>query len=144
MKKHVMVTTLFKGDGLTGRTYYYFNDKHGRIFYCDALIPVEAACKFMLFRYQLDEIVVNVPDASETEAVSIREGQSLFASAPDHLSDYDFLRCRLAAFAEDIHSEDQDLELSISEDAQKKITEFIHDFFLNRLPEDSDKKGGGE
>lgn len=48
MKHQVMLTTLFSGDNISNKSFYYAQVDNGKVLYCDALMPAEATCKYML------------------------------------------------------------------------------------------------
>lgn len=138
MKQRLMVTTLFSGDNVSDKTYYFCKNKDGKALYCDALMPAEAACKYMLSSYQIDEIIVigaeslNISEP-ETKPVVLREGQSFYASDLKQLSRYDLLRYRLAEFVDELQVEAQDKSILLSDDEQERTVAFLRTFFSSHL-----------
>ena len=145
MRRQIMVTTLFSGDNASDRTYYYSKGDDGKTLYCEALMPAEAACKYILATQRLDEIVIicseeaNAP-GDEPGPTALREGSSFFASDLKDLSRFDLLRYRLAEYAEELHAEYQDNNELISGEEQKKAIAFLRSFFGRQIRNDINNK----
>ena len=144
MRHSVMVTTLFSGDNISNKSYYYSLLESGKTVYCDALLPSEATCKLMLSTVPIDDIIIIGSEAmgpSEDDAAPTALRDSLPASTAslDSLSRYDLLRYRLTEYMDEIHAESQDLGALISKDEEAGIRAFIHAFFEKRLPDMKDK-----
>jgi len=139
-----MVTTLFSGDNVSSKTYYYFKDARGRTLYCDALMPAEAGCKYMLANQPIDEIDIigneflNISE-DESRLMVLREGQSFYASDLKDLSRYDLLRYRLAEYMDGLRAEAQDTIDMLSDDEQARAVSFIHQFFTGHLDANDNK-----
>lgn len=133
-----MITTLFSGDNVSSIAYYYSHTDNGRTLYCDALMPVEAACKYLLSHERVDQIIVlgsEAPggQAMSSDPVTLREGASLCAADPKTLSRYDLLRCRLAEFVAELHPEDVADANPIPEALRQKIDACVRSFFENHF-----------
>ena len=144
MKKKVMVTTLFDRDNIPELKYYYMRGDHGRVLYCDAYLPAEAACKYMLVAGEIDRIVImgtekEISSEDETGSAGIRDGRSLYGSDPNELTAYDLLRSRLAEFAGEPDASRSEAGSEVSEEEQNNIKAFILSFFENYIQEDADK-----
>ena len=145
MRKRIMVTTLFNGENVSDNTYYYSKGDNGKVQYCDAMLPAEAACKYMLSTYRIDEVVILGTDPADIppegiEAVALREGRSFFASDLKKLSRYDLLRYRLAEYAEELRAEYQDNHAQLTAEEQKKTVTFVRRFFSGRIRKESENR----
>lgn len=145
MRKQIVVTTLFSGDNVSDRTYYYSRTGSGRTLYCDALMSAEAACRFMLATRRIHEIIVLASEAVVTpeddpEPMALREGESFFASDLGSLSRYNLLRYRLAEYIEELRAEGLDNDLLLSAQEQKETAVFLRRFFDEHIRREPDKR----
>ena len=143
MKHRVMLTTLFSGDNISNKSFYYALVDNGKALYCDALMPAEATCKFMLATTPIDEIIIigsNMMGPSK-EAGSIHLRDSIPPSTVnlDKLSRYELLCYRLSEYMDDVHAETQDIDALLSKEEEAKIRTFLRDFFDKQLPDEKDK-----
>jgi hypothetical protein len=116
-----MVTTLFSGDNISDKSYYFSLLDSPKALYCDALMPAEATCKYMLATTRIDEIVVIGSDQmgpSEDSAapMRLRDHVPFSTVSLDSLSRYDLLRYRLSEFMDDIYAEAQDIIALVSDE----------------------------
>ena len=145
MKKRVMVTTLFDCERAINKAYFFSKGDNGKTLYCDAMMPVEAACKFVLATYPIDEIIVidyenEDKPSRDSGAMVLREGKTFFSSDLKTLSDFDLLRYRLAEYVEEVYAEDQDDNALITGEEQKKAIAFLRRFFSGRIREQPDNR----
>ena len=144
MSRNIMVTTLFSGDNVASKSYFYSLADNGKALYCDALMPAEATCKYMLATTQIDEIVVvgsEMMSTSEedTKPICLRDGMPSSAVSLDNLSRYDLLLYRLIEYMDDIRAESQDIDALISREEGEMILACVRGFFDDRLPDVKDK-----
>ncbi len=144
MRHRVMVTTLFSGDNTSNKSYYHSLLDSGKAVYCDALMPAEATCKFMLSTVPIDEIIVigsATTDTAEDDSrlVALKDSAPASTVNLDGLSRYDLLRYRLCEYMDDIRAESQDIDALVSREEAEKVLAFIRDFFDERLPDMKDK-----
>ena len=136
MRQHILVTTLFRGDNISAKNYYYFRAANGKTVYCDALMPAEATCKYLLSQERIDDIIILGSDAlEETAPATLRDGVSLSTSNLSELTRFDLLRYRLAEFAEELRAEDLDRTALIPDETQDQIIASIRRFFDERFPD---------
>ena len=144
MRRRVMVTTLFTGDNTSSKSYYYAWTDIGKPLYCDALMPAEATCKFMLATTHIDEIIVIGsqmlgPSEDDPRPTDLQDNMPFSTASLENLSRYDLLRYRLAEYLDDVRAESQDIDALISEEESAKILAFMRGFFDEQLPEEKDK-----
>lgn len=144
MRHRVMVTTLFTGDNTSSKSYYFGWTDIGKPLYCDALMPAEATCKFMLATTHIDEIIVIGsqmlgPSEDDPKPMDLRDDMPFSTASLENLSRYDLLRYRLAEYLDDVRAESQDIDALISEEESAKILAFMRGFFDEQLPEEKDK-----
>ena len=80
MAYKILLTSLYEKDKGSPVNYYFVREG-SRLFFCDALTTVEASAKFVLARYEVDEIltITNLHLMKEmTEDRSNSEKASLF------------------------------------------------------------------
>ena len=139
-----MVTTLFSGDNISNKSFYYGTTADGRTVYCEALMPAEAACKYMLATVPFDEIIVIGSDhLGPAEGIpgpiSLRDSLPASTVSLNALTRYDLLRYRLTEYMDEVRAEAQDIDALISEEEEKEILAFIRGFFDEKLPDVQDK-----
>ena len=140
MQHKVMVTTLFSGDNISNKSYYQSLLDNNKAMYCDALMPAEATCKFMLSTVQIDEIIIVGSEAmgpaeDVSKPVALQDSLPAFTASLDGLSRYDLLRYRLTEYMDDIRAESQDIDALISGEEESDILAFIRAFFDKHLPD---------
>lgn len=144
MNHQVMLTTLFSGDNISNKSFYYAMVESGRTLYCDALMPAEASCKFMLSTTPIDEIIIigserMGPSDKAAKPMHLRDSVPASTVSLDKLSRYELLCYRLSEFVDDVHAETQDIDALLSEEEEARITAFIRSFFDKQLPDEKDK-----
>lgn len=144
MKHQVMLTTLFSGDNISNKSFYYAQVDNGKVLYCDALMPAEATCKYMLATIPIDEIIIigsemMGPSEKACQVISLRESIPASTVNLDKLSRYELLCYRLSEFMDDVHAETQDIGALLSEEEEAKITAFLRSFFDKQVPDEKDK-----
>lgn len=144
MRHRIMVTTLFSGDNISDKSYYFSLSDCPKALYCDALMPAEATCKYMLATTRIDEIIVIGSDQMGPSEVSaapmrLRDHVPFSTVSLDSLSRYDLLRYRLSEFMDDVHAEAQDIDALVSDEEQEKIISLISNFFDEQHAEEKEK-----
>ena len=144
MRHNVMVTTLFSGDNISSRSYYFSMIDDKKAVYCDALMPAEATCKYMLASTRIDEIIVigsetMGPSEEESRPMLLRDSMPDSAVSLDGLSRYELLCYRLTEYMDDVRAESQDIDALVSDAEREEISDFVRDFFDERLPAMKDK-----
>lgn len=144
MKHQVMVTTLFRGDKISDKSFYYARMDNGKTLYCDALMPAEASCKFMLATTRIDEIIIvgsetMGPSEEEPRSIYLRDSIPASTVSLDRLSQYELLCYRLSEFIEDVQAETQDIDALLSKEEEAKLVAFVHSFFDVQVPDEKDK-----
>lgn len=138
MRHKVIVTTLFSGDNISNKSYYYTLLENGKAVYCDSLMPTEATYKFMLATVPIDEIIIigseaMGPGEDVTKPMALQDSLPALTANLNGLSRYDLLRYRLTKYMDDIRAESQDIDALISGEEENRIRAFIHSFFGERL-----------
>ena len=113
--------------------YYYGKDGFKNM-YCDAMLTVEASCKYVLSKYQVDEIItlgrkLTFDEGDDGKQIQLREGKNFYAADINELSAYSLFRYRIAQYIDELHIEQQDLGLLLDEEAQKQVTGFVRRFY---------------
>ena len=143
MTHRILITALYGDASNAGISYYGTKDSGERTLYCDAAIPSEAGCKYILSSYPIDEIIVFGTEESrcgdETPAPLLKKEQALPADL-EKLSEYCILQYRLTQFFEDISLEDADRHSLLTEEEQKQTVAFLRRFFRERADTEKDKK----
>lgn len=145
MRKRRLITTLFAKEEVSDRRYYSFRSENGKVFYCSVMMPAEAACKYILSNYQIDDIFVIGPENpgiqdSDFQPIVLREGESFYSSELKDLSSYDLLRYRLAQYVDELHADSQDKAALLSEEEQKEAISFLRIFFGKHVKTFPDNK----
>ena len=143
MKHRVMLTTLFSGDNISNKSFYYALVDNGKALYCDALMPAEATCKFMLATTPIDEIIIigsnMMGPSKEARSLQLRDSIPSSTVNLDKLSRYELLCYRLSEYMDDVHAETQDIDALLSEEEEAEMRTFIRNFFDKQLPDEKDK-----
>ena len=129
MKKNILLTSL---DALTDdRTLrYYSARKEFGSDYCEALQSMEAAAKYILAHFPIDEILVIGEDASagDGKPIRLREAAPSTSNEPGALSPFDLYRSRLSQYINELSQEQQVYEALLPEAERIKLTDFIRGF----------------
>ncbi len=133
MKYSIILTSLFKGNGNEGMTYFV-NDDSGRRMYCDALFSAEAFSKYFLANHHIDEILVlgesrTYDERDDQVPMALKGGREFYDCNIEQLSTYGLLRYRLAQFLDELHSDDQSVDDLLDEDERLATTALLEDFF---------------
>lgn len=133
MIHRILVTAIYKWEHASQtRGYYFGSEDSGRVFYCDALSPTEACCKYMLRSHEIDTIaVLNSGGSTADEAmkpVPLRDGKSFYTSDISRLSVFDLLRYRLAEYLDDLNAEHLDDSSLLSEAESAEAAAFLRAF----------------
>ena len=144
MKYQVMVTTLFSGDNISNKSFYYARMNNGKTLYCDAMMPAEASCKFVLATTSIDEIIIvgsetMGPSGEEPQSIYLRDSVPASTASLDKLTRYELLCYRLSEFMDDVHAETQDIDALLSDEEEAKIVAFVRGFFDVQVPDEKDK-----
>ena len=125
--------------------YYYGRDGYKNR-YCDAMLTVEASCKFVLAKYPVDEIItlgrkLTFDEGDDGRLIELREGKNFYTADIKDLSTYSLLRYRIAQYIDELRIEQQDLGLLLDEETQKKVIQFIRGYYKKTgIQEDTEMK----
>ena len=126
--KRILLTTLgHTGDAL-GVAFYHSQDENGQRQYCTGISVAEAGTKYILSRYNIDEIVVvaSTTDAESSDIideVSLKDGVFKSHARYKDYSEYEFYLYRLQQFMENIDIEAKGLMESISSERLSELRE---------------------
>ena len=123
-----------------------------RNYFCDAFLTVEASTKFVLSRFDIDEIItigrkLTFDEGDDGRLIELREGKSFYTSDIRDLSTYSLFRYRIAQYIDELRIEQQDMMEVLSNEDQIKARNYIDDFYksgeysgrFNRMFEDLSK-----
>ena len=125
--------------------YYYGRDGYKNR-YCDAMLTVEASCKFVLAKYPVDEIItlgrkLTFDEGDDGRLIELREGKNFYTADIKDLSTYSLFRYRIAQYIDELRIEQQDLGLLLDEETQKKVIQFIRGYYKKTgIQEDTEMK----
>lgn len=112
MTHRILLTALYGSVSHAGLSYYRAKDVNGKTSYCEAGLPAEAACKYILSAYPIDEIIVFGTDMSfsseEEKPALLRESGDALSSESGDVSGFRRLQNRLLQFLEDVNAEAAD------------------------------------
>ena len=151
MSYKILLTSLYEADKDSPVRYYYFREG-SRNYFCDAFLTVEASAKFVLSRFDIDEIVtigrkLTFDEGDDRRQIELREGKSFYTSDIRDLSTYSLFRYRIAQYIDELRIEQQDMMESLSHEDQLKAKNYIDSFYksgeysgrFNRMFEDLSK-----
>ena len=151
MSYKILLTSLYEADKDSPVRYYYVREG-SRNYFCDAFLTVEASTKFVLSRYDIDEIVtigrkLTFDEGDDGRQIELREGKSFYTSDIRDLSTYSLFRYRIAQYIDELRIEQQDMMESLSHEDQLKAKNYIDSFYksgeysgrFNRMFEDLSK-----
>lgn len=131
MAYKVLLTSLYEVERKSPIVYFYAKENK-RNYFCDAMISAEAITKYVLARYDVDEIIAlgNWPafDENDSSEIMIRDGMDYFTSDLGGLSAFSLFNYRLAQYLDDLRIDEQDLADLIEPDKQAKIVGFVNGF----------------
>ncbi len=144
MKHRILVTSLY-GDALNaGISYYCTEDMNGKTLYCDAAIPAEAGCKYILSLYPIDEIIVFGTDQSyrpgEEGPAPLRDTMVGVPLEIGASTEFSVLKYRLLQFFDDLSLEDADRNSLLSKEEQEHMIAFLRRFFHEHVDTEREKK----
>lgn len=118
---------------------YFYVKENNRNYFCDAILSNEAITKYVLSRYEVDEIIAfgNWPafDKNDSNEIELRSGLNYFTSDLDGLSAYSLFKYRIAQFIDDLKIEQQDLADLIGEDHRAEVIRYVNRFCRNSQDE---------
>ncbi len=127
MVHRVLLTALYEDDYEGALTYFGTKNDDGKILYCDAMMSVEAGCKYALASGPVDEIIVfgqeNLcsPDDYGKD-ITLLEEKDYYRSDIEELPAYERLKYQLAEFLYDINLERQDSRNELDESDRSTMT----------------------
>lgn len=144
MAHNILLTSLCTPGEDEQIRYFYGRDGYKNR-YCDAMLTVEASCKFVLAKYPVDEILtlgrkLTFDEGDDGRLIELREGKNFYTADIRDLSTYSLFRYRIAQYIDELKIEQQDLGLLLDEEAQKKTIAFIRDFYRSHGIQETDKK----
>ena len=151
MSYKILLTSLYESDKNSPVRYYYVREG-SRNFFRDAFLTVEASTKFVLSRYDIDEIVtigrkLTFDEGDDGRLIELREGKSFYTSNIRDLSTYSLYRYRIAQYIDELRIEQQDMMEALSHEDQIRARNYIDEFYrsgeysgkFNRMFEDLSK-----
>ena len=126
--KRILLTTLgHTGDAL-GVAFYHSQDENGQRQYCTGISVAEAGTKYILSKYNIDEIVVvasttGAGSSDIIDEVSLKDGVFKPHARYKDYSEYEFYLYRLQQFMENIDIEAKGLMESISPERLSELKE---------------------
>ena len=151
MSYRILLTSLYEADKDSPVRYYYVREG-SRNYFCDAFLTVEASTKFVLSRFDIDEIItigrkLTFDEGDDGRLIELREGKSFYTSDIRDLSTYSLFRYRIAQYIDELRIEQQDMMEVLSNEDQIKARNYIDDFYksgeysgrFNRMFEDLSK-----
>lgn len=143
MTHRILLTALYGNVSHAGLSYYRAKDVNGKTCYCEAGLPAEAACKYILSAYPIDEIIVFGTDMSfsseEKKPALLRESGDALSSESGDVSGFRRLQNRLLQFLEDVNAEAADQDLQLSKEEQEQTILFLRRFFRERIDPEAEK-----
>lgn len=143
MTHRILLTALYGNVSHAGLSYYRAKDVNGKTCYCEAGLPAEAACKYILSAYPIDEIIVFGTDmsfsAEEKKPALLRESGDALSSESGDVSGFRRLQNRLLQFLEDVNAEAADQDLQLSKEEQEQTILFLRRFFRERIDPEAEK-----
>ncbi len=144
MTKRILITALYGDASGSDISYCSMKDETGRTLYCDACIPAEAACKYVLSSFPIDEIIVfgsgGACPAGAEETVTLRDAGKALLTGLEAPSEYEMLQYRLLQFLEEVNAEAADQDLMLSKEQQQETIAFLRRFFHDEIGLDGEKK----
>ena len=145
MAHNILLTSLCTPGEDEQIRYYYGRDGYKNR-YCDAMLTVEASCKFVLAKYPVDEIItlgrkLTFDEGDDGRLIELREGKNFYTADIKDLSTYSLFRYRIAQYIDELRIEQQDLGLLLDEETQKKVIQFIRGYYKKTgIQEDTEMK----
>lgn len=144
MAHNILLTSLCTPGDDEQIRYFYGKDGYKNR-YCDAMLTVEASCKYILAKYPIDEIItlgrkLTFDEGDDGRLIELREGKNFYTADIQDLSTYSLFRYRIAQYIDELKIEQQDLGLLLDEDMQKKVIAFIRSFYKKYGIQETDNK----
>ena len=144
MKHRILITSLYGNALNAGISYYCTEERNGKTLYCDAAIPAEAGCKYILSLYSIDEIIVLGEDQcyrpGEEGPAILRETAEGFPLEIGAGTEFSVLKYRLLQFFDDLCVEDADRNSLLSKEEQERTIAFLRRFFHEHVDNEREKK----
>ena len=144
MKHRILITSLYGNALNAGISYYCTEERNGKTLYCDAAIPAEAGCKYILSLYPIDEIIVLGADQTyrpgEEGPAILRETAEGFPLEIGAGTEFSVLKYRLLQFFDDLCVEDADRNSLLSKEEQERTIAFLRRFFHEHVDNEREKK----
>ncbi|MBQ0146520.1 MAG: hypothetical protein KBS51_05340 [Lachnospiraceae bacterium] len=124
--KNILLTTLGYTDNMTDIDYYYYLHSNGQKTFCTGISVAEAGAKFVLSRYQIDEIMVAGNESAINsndyidETALIRDNSEVYCSLDDY-SEYAFFQYRMNQFFDGFELEGNDVKELLSKEEQDSL-----------------------
>ena len=133
MARTILLTSLSASENEQPVRYFSVRNKYGYS-YCDAILSVEASTKYVLSRYDIDEIFVigrnsTFDEGDDERPIVLKEGSSFYSANIQTLSAYSLYRYRIAQFIDELTIEQQEYMELLDEEAQEQVIAFIRNFF---------------
>ena len=133
MARTILLTSLSASENEKPVRYFSVRNRFGYS-YCDAFMSAEASTKYVLSRYDIDEIFVigrntTFDEGDDGRPIILKEGSSFYSADIRTLSAYSLYRYRIAQFIDELTIEQQEYMELLPEETQKSIIAFIRDFF---------------
>ena len=144
MKHRILITSLYGNALNAGISYYCTEERNGKTLYCDAAIPAEAGCKYILSLYSIDEIIVLGADQTyrpgEEGPALLRDTAEGFPLEIGESTEFSVLKYRLLQFFDDLCVEDADRNSLLSKEEQERTIAFLRRFFHEHVDNEREKK----
>ncbi len=144
MARTILLTSLSASESEQPVRYFSVRNKYGYD-YCDAILSVEASTKYVLSRYDIDEIFVigrnsTFDEGDDGRPIILKEGSSFYSADIRSLSAYSLYRYRIAQYIDELTIEQQEYMEMLPEEAQGRVIAFIRDFFQGEKTEHEIKR----
>ncbi len=144
MAHNILLTSLCT-PGEDEQVHYFYGKNGYKNMYCDAMLTVEASCKYVLAKYPVDEIItlgrkLTFDEGDDGRLIELREGKNFYTADIRDLSTYSLFRYRIAQYIDELKIEQQDLGLLLDGEAQKKVITFIRSYYKKHGIQETDSK----
>ena len=132
MTRNILLTSLNSTENDRSLRYYSAQNEFGYD-YCEAAQSMEASAKYILARFQIDEILVigeelSTDDGDDLKPIRLRDASALYSADSDALSAFELYRSRIAQFIDELSLEQQAYDALLVGEERAKLTEFIRSF----------------
>ena len=139
MARTILLTSLSASESEQPVRYFSVRNEYGYS-YCDAILSVEASTKYVLSRYDIDEIFVigrntTFDEGDDGRPIILKEGSSFYSADIRTLSAYSLYRYRIAQFIDELTIEQQEYMELLPEEAREQTIAFIRNFFQGENPD---------